>query len=157
VALQGMVVRYEAADDMPAIEGVPVIYGDCAFDQRGHIMSPFRAPFAVPQERQVNLDYSRTRISEEHLQGLTGIYFGFWRLSERLIAGQVRLLIFWPIACLLHNIRACLYGNPVGKRYYPLHPRGGAPTLEDYLRDLIPPPADAEDVDAGEEVFELFD
>jgi hypothetical protein len=100
VALQGMVVRYEAADDMPAIEGVPVIYGDCAFDQRGHIMSPFRAPFAVPQERQVNLDYSRyaiylliclayflhrpfrrTRISEEHLQGLTGIYFGFWLLS----------------------------------------------------------------------------
>jgi len=63
-----------------------------------------------------------------------------------MIVGQVRLLMFWPIACLLHNLRACLYGNPVGRRYFPEHPTGGAPTLEEYLTDLVPPPPDEEEV-----------
>lgn len=31
-----------------------------------------------------------------------------------MIHGQVRILIIWQLACFLHNLRACLYGNPVG-------------------------------------------
>lgn len=76
----------------------------------------------------------------------------FRRLSRRMIVGQVRVTMLWPVACLLHNLRACLYGNPVGFRYYPDLPRGGAPTLEEYLTDIVAPPEDEEDVGGQEEV-----
>jgi hypothetical protein len=37
----------------------------------------------------------------------------------------------------------------VGDRYYPGVPRGGAPELEDYLEDLVPPLPDLDWADGG--------
>lgn len=57
-ALDGFEVVYDAERGPDAVRGIPMVYGDCAFEQRGHLMSPFRAPL-TPEERQINLDYSR--------------------------------------------------------------------------------------------------
>ena len=103
------------------------IYGDPAYPLSVHLQRPFQNPAAVDQ-REFNKRMSKVRIEFEWLFGDIKNFFKFIDLKKQLKIGLSAVGKYYLVCGILHNSRACLYGN-MSSEYFGLEP----PTIQEYF------------------------
>jgi len=97
------------------------IYGDPAYPLRPQLMAPFRGVRVTPVENEWNKQMSKVRISVEWIFGDIINYFKFLDFKKGLKLRQSPVGKMYIVCALMHNARACLYGNSTSN-YFGLQP-----------------------------------
>ena len=105
------------------------IYGDPAYPLSVHIQTPHRAANLTPAQHNYNKAMSEVRVSVEWLFGDVKNFFKFVDYKKDMTIGRSAVGKTVLVCGILHNARACLYGNMTSS-YFDEEP----PTLQEYFQ-----------------------
>lgn len=97
------------------------IYGDPAYPLRPQLLGPYKGARITPLQAQFNETMSQVRISVEWIFGDIINYFKFLDFKKGLKVHLSSVGKMYIVCSLMHNARACLYGNTTSK-YFGLEP-----------------------------------
>ena len=104
------------------------IYGDPAYPLRVHLQAGFKWARLSQQQVDWNTRMSEVRVSVEWIFGGIITYFKFLDFKRDLKIGLSPVGKMYIVCALLHNARACLYGNTTSS-YFDCEP----PTVEEHF------------------------
>jgi len=104
------------------------IYGDPAYPVRQNLLGPFRRANVTPEQNAFNAAMSKVRIFVEWIFGDIINYFAFLDFKKNLKIGLSAVGKMYIVCALLHNARACLYGN-ITSKFFDVRP----PTIYEYF------------------------
>ena len=104
------------------------IYGDPAYPLRVHLQAGFKGARLSQQQIDWNTRMSEVCVSVEWIFGDIRTYFKFLDFKKDLKIGLSPVGKMYIVCALLHNARACLYGNTTST-YFDCEP----PTFEEYF------------------------
>lgn len=97
------------------------IYGDPAYPLRPHLLGPYKGAITTPLQDQWNKSMSQVRITVEWIFGDIVNYFKFLDFKKGLKIQLSAVGKMYIVCALLHNTRACLYGNNTSE-YFGIEP-----------------------------------
>ena len=104
------------------------IYGDPVYPLRVHLQVGFKGARLSQQQVDWNTRMSEVRVSVEWIFGDIITSFNFLDFKKNLEIGSSPVGKMYIVCALLHNARACLYGNTTST-YFDCEP----PTVEEYF------------------------
>ena len=104
------------------------IYGDAAYPVTQHVQGPFKGANLTEPQKAFNTSMSRVRIAVEWPFGGISTYFAFVDFKKNLKLYLQAVGKMYIVSTILHNARACLYGNIISA-FFETQP----PSLEEYL------------------------
>ena len=104
------------------------IYGDPAYPLRVQLQKPFQGAHLTDLQKAWNKAMSGVRVSVEWIFGDILNYFKFLDFRKNLKIKLSAVGKYYIVCSLLHNARACLYGNCT-QRTFNVNP----PNIRDYF------------------------